>query len=675
MKKKLILFFIIFIFPLFVNAKFASVDTSHAKIELLVETNEIVANQDFVIGIKFEIDPGWHIYWKNPGDSGLPAEIKWKNIETIEFKKFLWPSPQKTPEEPLMTYGYYNEVVLPAIFSVDSNYIKNGPSIFEIDFLICEKICIPEKAVIDFDLSSYSDDDIQASREILSSWYNELPINFDRKLLVEASNNYFSIEWENKNNDITQAYFFPENKGLIKYSSKQDFYNIENSTKLVVERPIKYSNNAKNVIGVLEVQFANTKKTYQINQSISYVDKIDIPETSNLSFMVAIILAFFGGIILNIMPCVFPVIALKVMSFVKESSEKNAWRHGLVFGLGVELSMLALLSLTFIFRNLGQAVGWGWQLQSSVVSTLLSLLFFSIAFILFFKVEIGTSFTRLGNLGSKSTGYLNSLLLGCLTVIVATPCTGPFMGAAIGWGLSQPFYVSSFIFLSLGLGVAFPTMFLSLIPSSLNLLPKPGAWMVKVGQVMAIPMLLTAIWLAWVVQRQSGFIGLRDLLIALFLIIISLSIYKLSHLRSINKFLSFSAAILGIVYVIFSYDAERISTPKELVIGESWETAKVNQYRSEGKNVLVNFTADWCLTCKVNEAVVFNSKFFKETVSNGNIIYLVADWTNYDPKITEELEKYKRGGVPLYLYWKKDSKNPRILPAILSKQILNEYTR
>ena len=675
MKKKLILFFIIFIFPLFVNAKLASVDTSHAKIELLVETNEIVVNEDFVIGIKFEIEPGWHIYWKNPGDSGLPAEIEWKNTESIEFKKFLWPSPQKTPEEPLMTYGYYNEVVLPAIFSVDSNYIKNGPSIFEINFLICEKICIPEKAVIDFDLSSYSDDDIQVSREILSSWYNELPINFDRKLLIEASDNYLSIEWENKNNDITQAYFFPENKGLIKYSSEQDFYNLENSTKLIVERPIKYSNNAKNAIGVLEIQFANIKQTYQIDQSISYVDKIEIPVTSNLSFLVAIILAFFGGIILNIMPCVFPVIALKVMSFVKESSEKNAWRHGLVFGLGVELSMLALLSLTFIFRNLGQAVGWGWQLQSSVVSTLLSLLFFSIAFILLFKIEIGTSFTRLGNLGSKSTGYLNSLLLGCLTVIVATPCTGPFMGAAIGWGLSQPFYVSSFIFLSLGLGVAFPTMFLSLIPSSLNLLPKPGEWMVKVGQIMSIPMLLTAIWLAWVVNRQSGFIGLRDLLIALFLIITSLSIYKMNHIRIINKFLSFSLAILGVVYIIFSYDAERISTPKELIIGESWEKAKVNQYRSEGKNVLVNFTADWCLTCKVNEAVVFNSKFFKESVSNGNIIYLVADWTNYDPKITEELEKYKRGGVPLYLYWKKDTKNPKILPAILSKQIFNEYTR
>ena len=675
MKKFLILFFTISFFPIFANAEVASVITSHAKIDLLIEKNEVTTNEDFVVGIKFDIEPGWHIYWKNPGDSGLPAEVEWKNNDSIEFKNFLWPSPQKTPEDPLMTYGYYNEVVLPAIFSVDSEYIESGLSVFEIDFLICEKICIPEKAVIDFDLNNYTREDIQFSREVLSSWYNQLPINLDSELIIEASNNYFSIEWADENNDISQAYFYPENNGLIKYSAKQDLYKLDNSIKLIVERPAKYSNNNLNVSGVLEIQSGDTKKTFKIDKPINYKEKIEIPETSNLSFLFAIILAFFGGIILNIMPCVFPVIALKVMSFVKESSEKGAWRHGLVFGLGVELSMLALLSLTFIFRNLGQAVGWGWQLQSSVVSTLLSLLFFSIAFILLFKVEIGTSFSRLGNLGSKSTGYLNSLLLGCLTVIVATPCTGPFMGAAIGWGLSQPFYISSFIFLSLGLGVAFPTMFLSLIPSSLSILPKPGEWMVKVGQIMSIPMLLTALWLAWVVHRQAGFIGLRDLLIGLFLIIISLTIYKINHARVVNKLLSLSTAILSILYIVSSYDDQRLSSPKELVIGETWETVKVNQYRLEGKNVLVNFTADWCLTCKVNEAVVFNSKSFKESVSKGNIIYLVADWTNYDPKITEELEKYKRGGVPLYLYWKKDSKKPKILPAILSKQIFNEYTR
>ena len=448
MKNFLSFIFIIFLFSFHANSKIASVSTDHADIELLVETKEIKINEDFVVGIKFNIEPGWHVYWKNPGDSGLPANVDWQNINSIEFKNFLWPPPEKTPEEPLMTYGYYNELVLPAIFSVGSDFTDEGASQFDIDFLICEKICIPESVSIEFDLSNYSDEDVQLSRDILSSWYNKLPKSFDKEALIQASDNFISIEWEDEKNEISEVYFYPEDKGLIRYASNQKLYKKDGSAILIIERPQKYSNDLQNISGVLEIHTNRNKESFEIKQSINYVQSIEIPNISNLSFWLAIILAFFGGIILNIMPCVFPVIALKVMSFVKESSEKNAWRHGLVFGLGVELSMLALLSLTFIFRNFGQAVGWGWQLQSSLVSSLLSILFFSIAFILLFKVEIGSSLTRLGNLGQKSKGYLNSLFLGCLTVIVATPCTGPFMGAAIGWGLSQPFYISSFIFLA-----------------------------------------------------------------------------------------------------------------------------------------------------------------------------------------------------------------------------------
>ena len=675
MKNFLSFIFIIFLFSFHANSKIASISTDHADIELLVEIKEIKINEDFVVGIKFNIEPGWHVYWKNPGDSGLPANVDWQNINSIEFKNFLWPPPEKTPEEPLMTYGYYNELVLPAIFSVGSDFTDEGASQFDIDFLICEKICIPESVSIEFDLSNYSDEDVQLSRDILSSWYNKLPKSFDKEALIQASDNFISIEWEDEKNEISEVYFYPEDKGLIRYASNQKLYKKDGSAILIIERPQKYSNDLQNISGVLEIHTNRNKESFEIKQSINYVQSIEIPNISNLSFWLAIILAFFGGIILNIMPCVFPVIALKVMSFVKESSEKNAWRHGLVFGLGVELSMLALLSLTFIFRNFGQAVGWGWQLQSSVVSSLLSILFFSIAFILLFKIEIGSSLTRLGNLGQKSTGYLNSLFLGCLTVIVATPCTGPFMGAAIGWGLSQPFYISSFIFLALGFGVAFPTMIFSLVPSGLNLLPKPGEWMTKVGQFMSIPMFLTALWLAWVVQRQSGFIGLRDLLIGLSLIIFSLIIYKINHKKSFNKIMSFSAAVFSILFIVLSHDSERKVGPKELLIGEPWETLKVSQIRSEGKNVLVNFTADWCLTCKVNEAVVFNSKYFKDLISSGDLVYFVADWTNYDSRITKELENYKRGGVPLYLYWKKNDQSPKILPAILSKQIFKESIR
>jgi thiol:disulfide interchange protein DsbD len=363
------------------------------------------------------------------------------------------------------------------------------------------------------------------------------------------------------------------------------------------------------------------------------------------------------------------------MTFIKESSEGGAWKHGLAFSIGVELSMMVLLSATFIFRSLGQAVGWGWQLQSSSVSSLLSVLFFAIAFTLLFKIEFGSSLTRLGGIGSKTTGYLNSLLLGCLTVIVATPCTGPFMGAAIGWGLSQSFFVSLLIFLSLGLGVAFPTMVLSAIPSGLNFLPKPGVWMVRVGQLMSIPMGLTAIWLAWVVQRQAGFIGLRDLFIGLFFVIIALVAYKGSADKKLYKYISIFFIILGPLFIVLFNNNTENKIRTEPSLGEVWSNEKLDVYKQTDQNILVNFTADWCLTCKVNEAVVFKSKSFNELIDKGDLIYLVADWTNYDPLITKELEKYQRGGVPLYLYWKSGEKKPKILPAILTKKIFYDEIR
>ena len=302
MKNFLSFIFIIFLFSFHANSKIASVSTDHADIELLVETKEIKINEDFVVGIKFNIEPGWHVYWKNPGDSGLPATVDWQNINSVKFKNFLWPPPEKTPEEPLMTYGYYNELVLPAIFSVGSNFTDEGASQFDIDFLICEKICIPESVSIEFDLSNYSDEDVQLSRDILSSWYNKLPKSFDKEAFIQASNNFISIEWEDEKNEISEVYFYPEDKGLIKYASNQELYKKDGSAILIIERPQRYSNDLQNISGVLEIHTNRNKESFEIKQSINYVQSIEIPNISNLSFWVAIILAFFGGIILNIMP-------------------------------------------------------------------------------------------------------------------------------------------------------------------------------------------------------------------------------------------------------------------------------------------------------------------------------------------------------------------------------------
>ena len=673
MKKILSIVFILLLVPNFSYATIPNVVTDHASISILLESKEIKPGENLVLGIKFDLDPGWHTYWKNPGDSGLPLEIKWTLPDGVIPTKQLWPAPERAAVEPLMSYGYYDQLVLPVIFSVDESYANGERFIAKIDFLICELICIPESAEINFSINEYNDSDISLSRKTLSSWYKKLPSESDIIVSAEASSELLSLSWKN-NNDLSEVYFYPEQDGLIKYSSNQNYFESDEGSRIIIERPAKIKN-ISNISGVLEMVSQEGTIFTNFSAPVSYVSEIIIPDDSSLSFWLAIILAFLGGIILNIMPCVFPVIALKVMTFIRESSEGGAWKHGLAFSLGVELSMLLLLSLTFIFRNLGQAVGWGWQLQSSSISSLLSVLFFAIAFTLLFKIEFGTSFTRLGGIGSKTTGYLNSLLLGCLTVIVATPCTGPFMGAAIGWGLSQSFLVSLLVFLSLGLGVAFPTLILSAIPSGLNFLPKPGVWMVRVGQVMSIPMALTAVWLAWVVQRQAGFVGLRDLFIGLIFVIISLIAYKASTKNRLYKFVTIFFIILGPLFIILSSKSNENLDTREPSIGRVWSKTIFDEYKKTDQNILINFTADWCLTCKVNEAIVFQSNSFKELIDKGELIYLVADWTNYDALITNELKKYERGGVPLYLYWKAGEANPKILPAILTKKIFYDEIR
>ena len=347
---------------------------------------------------------------------------------------------------------------------------------------------------------------------------------------------------------------------------------------------------------------------------------IEVNKSQGLSFFLAIFLAFVGGIILNAMPCVFPVIALKVMSLINESGKNNSWKHGLIFTIGIEISMVILLVATLMLKNLGQFVGWGWQLQSSLMSSLLALLFFVLGMILLSRLEIGNFFTRLGNLNSNKTGYTNSFLLGFLTVIVATPCTGPYMGAAIGWGIAQPALVSTSIFLSLGLGIAFPTLILSILPKGIRLLPKPGNWMGTLSRLMAVPMFLTAMWLTWVVFRQVGYEGLFILLLSIFSIIIAF--IALNFSSNFIKKTSVVFSSVSILILIFFLPAEN-NNPKTLIgIGEEWSTERVSQLRFEKRNILLNFTADWCLTCKVNESLVLNSKEFISLVETGKISYL-----------------------------------------------------
>ena len=647
-------------------------ETKNAKINILLAEDLSNVGKEFIVGLKFKLTPGWHIYWKNPGDSGLPPEINWNLPEGIEFKEILWPYPEIAPLDPLTSYGYYDEVVLPIKFFASKAISGDESFSASINYLICDEICIPEDTIININLSKFSVLDKKNAKKAIDEWIKRVPKKANFNVRAQISDETFKISWDNLQR-YESVYFYPEQNGLINYSADQIFKIDNKESYLTIDRPKAFKEDSNFVSGVLQLSKNGSKNYFHVSSQLNKVSFIEVNKTKPLNFFLAIFLAFLGGIILNAMPCVFPVIALKVMSLINESGKSNSWKHGLIFTLGIEISMLILLITTVVVKSFGQFVGWGWQLQSSLMSTLLALLFFVIGLILISRVELGNFLTRLGNFNINKSGYSNSFLLGLLTVIVATPCTGPYMGAAIGWGISQPIIISSLIFLFLGLGIAFPTLILSIIPQRINILPKPGKWMGYVSQIMGIPMFLTSFWLAWVVFRQTGNEGIIVLASAAFLILISLIIIKFSS-KNI-KISSLFFAVTSIILVFIFIPEQKDYSAKNVVLGKKWSSERVIELRNNQKNILLNFTADWCLTCKVNERLVLNSKEFISLVENGEIEYLIADWTRYDSAITAELEKYERAGVPLYLYWNKDSDDVKILPALLTKSILYDHLK
>ena len=643
--------------------------TNNASIEILFNDTFIESDQEFIAAIKFTLTPGWHIYWKNPGDSGLPPEINWKLPKGLEVKEILWPVPELASLDPLTSYGYYDELVLPIRFIAGEGFSFDQNFSAFISFLICDDICIPEDTNINVNFSKSNQIN---SKEIINRWIKRLPEQASFKVNAFLTDETFKISWGDPK-IIQSAFFYPEQSGLINYSSEQIFVTQNGESSLLIDRPENFREENNIVSGILELSTQNKKNYYEVSSNIERVSFIEVNKDKGLNFFIAIFLAFIGGIILNAMPCVFPVIALKVMSLVNESGKSNSWKHGLVFTLGIEVSMLILLSATLLVKNFGQFVGWGWQLQSSLMSSLLALLFFVLGIIFISRIEFGNFMTRLGNINVNKSGYSNSFLLGFLTVIVATPCTGPYMGAAIGWGISQPITISALIFLSLGFGIAFPAFLLSILPKGINFLPKPGPWMENVARFMGVPMFLTSLWLSWVVYRQTGLEGIIVLSFAALAILIAFIMLKASSSKTSRIGLPLIA--LSFLITIIFVPNQTTNNNQDIDFGKRWSAEKVKQLREEEKRILLNFTADWCLTCKVNERLVFNSEDFVKLVETGEIEYLIADWTKYDPNITAELEKYKRAGVPLYLYWGEGLDEVKILPSVLTKSILYDHLK
>ena len=633
------------------------INTGHAEVSL-VKNTQISSNGIVHIGIKMDMQEGWHTYWLNPGDSGGAIDIEWILSDESNVSDVIYPTPHRIPYPPLMTFGYEDQVIFPVDLAVkDLN--KDIDITANINFLICADVCIPESAVIKTTLNTIAED------VNLSKWRDQVP-SILLPNISSVNENYLELRFS-YNKKIDDIYFFPIEENVFIYNPTQDLIREENNWLLKV--PL-LKGITKNISGVLVINDESYIVKTDLNKNLL---PQNLSNFGSITIWQALIFAFIGGLILNIMPCVFPIISLKALSFVSMGggSSNKVRLHALNFCFGVITSFVAIALAIVFLQKTGSMVGWGFQLQSPPVVALLAILMFIIGLVLLMDINIGTSMTRLGAVGANNTTYLSSFMTGVLAVIVASPCTAPFMGAAIGYALIQPSSITVPIFLSLGIGFSLPYLILATFPQLITKIPKPGEWMNTLKEFFAFPMFATALWLLWVFSIQTSIEILISLLICI--LIISILFWFAGKVKSKNIHITTFIFGLIIVLIELNFINKENAAKAEIandIVSVGWDVNTEDKLKKIDQAYLINFTAAWCITCQANDKLALSRPVVKRYLAENNIKYIVADWTNRDDNILKVLKEYGRTGVPLYLYWKPGLEETVILPAILTEDIL-----
>ena len=572
-----------------------------------------------------------------------------------------------------MTFGYEDEITLLTNISASETTVFPAILKAKISWYTCKDICVPQEANLELTIKGGDKRDTSFTNQ-LSTILLDLPKNLPSQHRVEALDDSYFLQMELKDDaSINSAYFFPEEYGLISYSKKQITEINNNSLSLQVpgsEVDLKLEKFA----GVLLLNSQDSSQFFNVSLDLDNEQKTEA--FSLMDLVTTIVFAFIGGLILNVMPCVFPILSIKILSFVEQSegSRKKMIQHGLSFSAGVLITFLSIAGLLLVLKSGGESIGWGYQLQSPLMVTLLIYLFVAIGITFMSNLILGGQLAQLGNFTQGYSDITGSFLTGVLAVIVASPCTAPFMGSAVGIALLQPGFSTVAIFLSLGMGFAAPYLLLSFYPSLLRVLPKPGAWMETMKQFMAFPMWASALWLTWVLSGQVETDTV--LMVLLGALLIALSLWLLEKNQSSEGFIKWVAVsvatlLLGSALWLAPTDYEN-TQDKSSSNGDSYTPELLEELLANDQPVFLNFTADWCITCKVNEAIVLNQTSIKSALKSKNIVYLKADWTRKDAAIADKLAEYGRTGVPLYLLFSPEGV-PTILPELLTEDILLSY--
>ncbi|MEO7743610.1 MAG: thioredoxin family protein [Usitatibacter sp.] len=677
-----------------------TVKTEHVEAELVTEKMAAQPGKPLAVGLKLRMADHWHTYWKNPGDSGLPTRIQWVLPEGWKAGEIQWPYPKPLPVGPLMNYGYEDEVVLlseltpPADTRPGSYPIKANA-----EWLVCKDICIPEKGELDIVMpvaaGAPADNPrfvahIERARGMLPAktegWKFESSIA-GKSLVVRMTPPAGAAP-------PLKAVFFPERELLIEPAAPQKLTREGNALSIEMKLADPPLAGVTSVAGVAvaESGWPGVRgKAVAVEAPVSAtplaaagpIAASNDGGTPGGSVLTALSFAFLGGILLNLMPCVFPVLGIKVMGFVEHAhGEPRAMRlQGAIFSAGVVISFLMLAALMFGLRAGGTQLGWGFQLQSPLVVTFLAGLFFLLALNLSGVFEWGLFAQTLTSSLSARGRYADAFLSGILASVVATPCTAPFMGAAVGFTLAQSTALSLVVFAVLGAGMALPVLLLSLFPSLLKRLPRPGAWMETFKQVLAFPLYATAAWLAWVLGAQSGNDAVFGLLAGLVLVAMGAWMYgRWQH--STSWWRPVTAILFAVAGLAVAWPPARIAPGQALAVkaGElpwqEWSPEKVAELTAQGKTVFVDFTAAWCVTCQVNKRVALHDSAVVAAFAAKGVVALRADWTRSDPRITAALAALGRNAIPVYALYIPGNPVPLLLPEVLSPSlVLAELSR
>jgi len=680
------------------------VKVDHAEAELVAATSAVVPGQPLQAGLRIKHDPHWHTYWQVPGDSGLPTTLHWKLPAGWRAGAIEWPVPQRFPVGPLMNFGYDGEVLLPVTLTPPPD-LAVGQSVLinaRADWLICADVCIPGGADLGLALPVQAAAAPSRHAALFAATRQKIP---RPAALAQASATIdgarirlaFAPTAAPK-----EVVFFPLQEARIEAAAAQVMRSEEGRTALYLTAAQPVAADFKTLKGVLVVDGGPGRADQG-----GWAGEIDVPlvagavaavgggaaaavsaadgaQSVSLGLLGALIGAFVGGLILNLMPCVFPVLSLKLLSLLQHARAGDAAQvkhaplsaHGWAFVGGVVLSFVLLAGLLVALRAGGAQLGWGFQLQTPWVVAALATLFFVIGLNLLGAFEFsfggGLASSRLAD-RLQSDRVSGSFWTGVLAVVVAAPCTAPFMGAALGFAATQPAPIALGVFAVLGLGMAAPYLLLTLFPALLKRLPRPGAWMERFKQIMAFPMFATAVWLLWVLAQQVDANGIGLALAALVLVGLAAWALGLAQ-RGVRGFrwVAIAGAGLAVYAVLSATGIESTAAREARADGKApagwaaWSKAENERLVAAGTPVFVDFTAAWCVTCQANKQLVLNKDAINRAFEAKGVVRLRADWTNRDEDITRELARFKRNGVPLYVLY--DGKGQaRVLPELLTE--------